>query len=68
MGALASRAASSDATIVDDEVTFYNPVRDISIISHRWAVYNGRDSEFFLVAVFKKLLDIVSNDDARLST
>lgn len=32
MGAFASRAASSAATIVDEEVTFYNPVRNFSII------------------------------------
>lgn len=68
MGALASRAASSDATTVDEEVTFYNPVRSFSITPARWTTYNGWDSKFLLVTVFKQLLNIISDDDTGLST
>lgn len=66
MGAFLSLAASSDATTVEEEVTFLS--RSVACTSSVTSVgtYNSGDSKFFFLGVLEKLQDIVAHNDARL--
>jgi hypothetical protein len=73
---LASRAASSEATTVDEEVTFY-PSSVLPPCKYGPALcrnayfavstYNGGDGELLLASVLEQTEDIVANDNARLA-
>jgi hypothetical protein len=53
IGALASLAASREATTVDEDVTFYR-----ELVYRCWmGWYNSGDSELMFASVFKKLHD-----------
>lgn len=67
-GALLSRAASSDATTVDEEVTFCNPNQRLHPHCRgRGAIYNGRNGKFLFLSILEELENIIPDDDASLS-
>ncbi len=66
MGAFLSLAASSDATTVEEEVTFLSRSVTCTPVVSSLGTYNSGDSKFFLLGVLEKLQDIVTHNDARL--
>jgi len=63
---LASRAASREATTVEEEVTFCHGVSDILLVRDI-ETYNGRDSELVLLSIVEELQDIVTDDNTALA-
>lgn len=51
---------------VDEEVTFCNQINNTPRVAEGRAIYNGRNSEFFLLGVFEELENIIPDDNARL--
>ena len=68
IGALASRAASKEATTVEEEVTFYNNFKSVpgAIEVRKWT-YNGGDSELVLLGIFEEVQHIIANNNTFLS-
>lgn len=69
IGALASRAASSAATTVEEEVTFCQGQMGQSLVPLRCKdrTYNGRNSKVMLLSILEEVQDIIADDDALLS-
>ncbi len=68
IGALASRAASREATTVEDEVTFWALLIEPIERSERILdTYNSWDGELVLLSIVEELEDIVANDDTSLA-
>ena len=68
MGDFLSRAASSDATTVEEDVTFCH------FVNFSWPqdhppinTHNGRNCKLLLLCIFEKLENIIADDDAFLS-
>jgi hypothetical protein len=55
MGALLSRAASSEATTVEEEVQFWKKSGKAQFMSKLIPTYNGRDGELLLLGVLEEL-------------
>ena len=65
IGAFSSRAASSAATAVEDEVTFWCPSAG-AIGPGDWT-HDGWDGKVLLLGVLEKVEDIIAHDDAGLA-
>jgi hypothetical protein len=71
MGHFWSRAASSEATTVEDDVTFFGH-QIVSICDQStnfpfiWT-HNRRDGEILLLGVFKETEDVIADDDTGLA-
>ena len=65
IGAFASRAASKEATTVEEEVTFCHC--QPSYNSKYICTYNSRNGEALLLCILEKLEDVVSHNDTRLT-
>jgi hypothetical protein len=55
IGALLSRAASSEATTVDEEVQFCGKSANDQFVSRLIFTYDGRDGELLLLGVLEEL-------------
>ena len=64
---MASRAASREATTVEEEVTFCHGISDILLIVGDIGTYDGRDSELVLLSIVEELQDIVTDDNTALA-
>jgi hypothetical protein len=65
-----SRAASSEETTVDEEVTFCEQrvsIDDDGGANQLLGTYDGRDSKLLLLSILEELLDVVTDDDAGLA-
>lgn len=60
MGALLSRAASSEATTVEEEVQFWKKSGNAQFMSRLIPTYNGRDGELLLLGVLEELYSTMS--------
>lgn len=67
IGALASRAASSEATTVEEEVTFCQRSAFPVAQGAGPEAYDGRDGKALLLGVVEELEDIISNNDTGLA-
>jgi hypothetical protein len=68
IGDLASRAASREATTVEEEVTFYlSQSSGLERYKWVWRTYNGWDSKLLLLSVLEELVNVVTDDDTGLS-
>lgn len=66
MGALASRAASSEATTVDEEVTFC-PDQLTRRLIDSFLAHNGWNGKFVFLCILEKVEDIVAHNDTSLA-
>jgi hypothetical protein len=66
-GAFASRAASSEATTVEEEVTFYSRQRGQAEEGAFAFADDGRDGETLLLRILEQVEHIVSNNDTSLA-
>jgi hypothetical protein len=67
IGDLASRAASREATTVEEEVTFCLSISCMTRRGGNRFSYDGWDSKLVLLSVVEELQDIVADDDTALA-
>jgi hypothetical protein len=69
MGQFWSRAASREATTVEEEVTFWSVSYAMlsSGVTNKRKTYNGGNGKLLLLSILEELEDVIADDDTSLA-